>query len=222
MTSSAIAPVRNAVSSPSGSHSEYFAVPTRPAARPPKACESAVRCGTAVSATRESGTPIAVPTITAIAIQPIRDDLGMQQRAEDGERHAADARRDTASRRLRMTHPAQREHEERRRDEVGSLGDVLRHRLPPCWRNILSIRSVIRKPLTMLVTEAATAIVPSTRLKVVFCSPAMMIEPTTAIAEIALVSDIRGVCSSRDTFRITSIPTKVASMKTKIIDQKSS
>ena len=43
------------------SQSMYFAVPTRPAARPPNACESAVRCGTAVSGTRESGTPIAVP-----------------------------------------------------------------------------------------------------------------------------------------------------------------
>ena len=30
-----------------------------------------------------------------------------------------------------------------------------------------------------------------------FSSPAMMIEPTTAIAEIALVSDISGVCSRR-------------------------
>ena len=73
----------------------------------------------------------------------------------------------------------------------------------------------------MLVTDAATAIVPSTVLTVVFCSPVMMIEPTTAIAEIALVSDISGVCSSRDTLRITSKPTKVASMKTKVIDQKS-
>ena len=49
----------------------------------------------------------------------------------------------------------------------------------------------------------------------------MMIEPTTAIAEIALVSDISGVCSSRETFRITSKPMNVASMKTKVIDQKS-
>ena len=66
----------------------------------------------------------------------------------------------------------------------------------------------------MLVTDAATAIVPRTVLRVVFCSPAMMIEPTTAIAEIAFVSDISGVCSSRETFLITSKPTKVASMKT--------
>ena len=60
--------MRNVVSSPDSSHRLYFAVPTSPAARPPNACESAVRCGTAVSATRESGTPMIVPTTTAIAI----------------------------------------------------------------------------------------------------------------------------------------------------------
>src|SRR5438105_10904541 len=38
--------------------------------------------------------------------------------------------------------------------------------------------------------------------------------PTTAIAEIALVSDMSGVCKSRETRRITSSPTNVASMKT--------
>ncbi len=46
----------------------YFAVPTRPAARPPNACDSAVRCGTAVSGTFDSGTPIAVPTTIATTI----------------------------------------------------------------------------------------------------------------------------------------------------------
>ncbi len=46
----------------------YFAVPTRPAARPPKACDSAVRCGTAVSGTHDSGTPITIPTSAASAI----------------------------------------------------------------------------------------------------------------------------------------------------------
>ena len=62
------------------------------------------------------------------------------------------------------------------------------------------MRSVIRKPLTMLVIEAATAMVPRIVVKVVCCSPATMIEPTTAIAEIALVSDISGVCRRRETF----------------------
>src|SRR5262249_7496171 len=74
---------------------------------------------------------------------------------------------------------------------------------------------------TMLVIEAATAIVPSTVENVVFCSPAMISEPTTAIAEIALVSDMSGVWSSRDTFRITSKPMNVASMKTNAMPQRS-
>ena len=37
-------------------------------------------------------------------------------------------------------------------------------------------------------------------LNVDFCSPAMMMEPTTAMAEMAFVSDINGVCSNRETF----------------------
>ncbi len=45
-------------------------MPTRPAARPPKACDRAVRWGTAVSATSESGTPAAKPSAVAPAIQP--------------------------------------------------------------------------------------------------------------------------------------------------------
>ena len=49
-------------------------------------------------------------------------------------------------------------------------------------------------------------------------SPVITIEPTTAIAEIALVSDISGVCSSRDTRVITPRPMNVASMKTYTID----
>ena len=68
ITSTTSAIVRNAVSSPWPSQIENSAVPTRPAARPPNACEIAVRCGTAVSGTRESGTPTSVPAITAIAI----------------------------------------------------------------------------------------------------------------------------------------------------------
>ena len=51
-------------------------------------------------------------------------------------------------------------------------------------------------------------------LSVSCCPPAMMIAPTTAIAEIALVSDISGVCSSGDTRRMTSRPRNVASRKT--------
>ena len=72
----------------------------------------------------------------------------------------------------------------------------------------------------MLVIDAATAIVPSTVARSLFCSPAMISEPTIAIAEIALVSDISGVCRSRETPRITSSPTNVASTNTNNIAQK--
>ena len=44
-------------------------MPTRPAARPPNACDSAVRCGTAVSGTHDSGTPTIVPSTIAMKIQ---------------------------------------------------------------------------------------------------------------------------------------------------------
>ena len=67
-TSTMIANMRNEVSPPSSSHSMYLAVPTRPAARPPKACDNAVRCGTAVSGTHDSGTPMIVPITSATTI----------------------------------------------------------------------------------------------------------------------------------------------------------
>jgi hypothetical protein len=46
-------------------------------------------------------------------------------------------------------------------------------------------------------------------------APVITIEPTTAIAEMALVKDIIGVCSSRETRLMTSRPMKVASKNTK-------
>ena len=45
----------------------------------------------------------------------------------------------------------------------------------------------------MLVIDATTAITPSIVLTVDFSSPAMMMDPTMAMAEIALVNDINGV-----------------------------
>jgi hypothetical protein len=49
-----------------------------------------------------------------------------------------------------------------------------------------------------------------------------MMEPTTAMAEMALVIDISGVCRRRETRRITPIPINEASTNTNIMDQKSS
>jgi len=46
-----------------------------------------------------------------------------------------------------------------------------------------------------------------------------MIDPTTAMAEIAFVSDMSGVWSRRDTRRITPSPMREARTNTKSIDQ---
>src|SRR5262249_8359734 len=120
--------------------------------------------------------------------------------------------------------PAQREDEESRREDVARVGEVLDesrvHFFGSRSLNILSMRSVIRKPLTMLVIEAATAIEPRIVLVAVSSSPAIRIEATIAIAEIALVSDISGVCRSLETFCTTEKPTKVESMKTSSIVQR--
>src|SRR3954452_23725409 len=133
------------------------------------------------------------------------DDVGMEQRAADGRRHSGDACGDAASGGSWIAQPAQGQDEERRRCEITRLGEMRgrTHDFGRRSRNIFSMRSVIKKPLTMLVTDAATATVPRIVLKVLFCSPAMMIEPTTAMAEMALVSDINGVCSRRETFWMT-------------------
>ena len=66
ITSATRAPMPNAVmrfgvAVRVGSTDRYSAAPTSPAARPPKACDSAVRWGTAVSGTMASGTPSTVP-----------------------------------------------------------------------------------------------------------------------------------------------------------------
>src|SRR5438045_9297826 len=81
------------------------------------------------------------------------------------------------------------------------------------------MRSVIRNPPTTLITAAVTAMKPRTRLSMLaFPAPATRIAPTTEIAEIALVSDISGVCSSGDTRRTNSKPRNAASMNTNSAD----
>ena len=146
-------------------------MPTRPAARPPKACESAVRCGTAVSGTRESGTPTAKPATMAMTIQHVMDDrrAGPRWRGRRWPSPATPANTPRA-RGLRVVHPVQREDEQRRRDEVGELRDgvascVASPRRRCLVLNILSMRSVIRKPLTMLVIEAKSAMAPRIRMR---------------------------------------------------------
>ena len=73
----------------------------------------------------------------------------------------------------------------------------------------------------MLVIEAKSAIAPRMRIRIGLSPPAMRIAPTTAMAEIAFVSDISGVCSSRETRRMTPSPMKDARTNTNRVDQKS-
>ncbi len=80
------------------------------------------------------------------------------------------------------------------------------------------MRSVIRKPLTIFVMEENSAIAPRMRMGSGCSEPVTMMEPTTAIAEIALVMDIRGVCNKRDTRPITPIPINVDNKKTNTMD----
>src|SRR5438132_5955897 len=116
---------------------------------------------------------------------------------------------------LRVVHPVQREDEQRRREDGSELVDGVRH----CFLNIFSMRSVMRNPLTMLVMEANSAMAPRIRMVFGYSAPVTAMDPTTAIAEIALVSDMSGVYSRRDTRRITPRPMNVASTNTNSIDQ---
>ena len=69
--------------------------------------------------------------------------------------------------------------------------------------NIFSMRSVITKPPTTFVVEQTTAMKPRIVLTVLYRAPAVTIEPTSEIPEIAFVADMRGVCKSGGTREIT-------------------
>src|SRR5262245_14388430 len=69
--------------------------------------------------------------------------------------------------------------------------------------NILSIRSVITNPPTTFVVEHTTAIKPRIVATLLWPEPAITIEPTREIPEIAFVADINGVCSNGGTREMT-------------------
>src|SRR5260370_12905698 len=136
------------------------------------------------------------------------------QRAGDGHQHSGLAREDAAARRHRRVHPFQRENEKRTGNDVDVVDQGAHYFFSSLRLNIFSMRSVIRKPLTMLVLAAVMATKPSTLLMVVASSLLMiMMAPTTEMAEIALVSAISAVCSRGGTLRMTSRPTRVASIQ---------
>src|SRR5208282_1778963 len=159
--------------------------------------------------------------------QPVVHNAVVQQRAADRQQHANFARPDAVSGRGRRAHPLQREDEQHARDEIYKLDDDLTSCEFGCHYlaaglaagrlvlNIFNMRSVMRKPPTMLLVAATTAMNPKTAASVLLCSPTSTIAPTTAIASKALVSDINGVCSRGETRRITSNPMNPASTKIK-------
>nr|GEZ54266.1 hypothetical protein [Tanacetum cinerariifolium] len=69
--------------------------------------------------------------------------------------------------------------------------------------NISSMRRVTRKPPKTLTAASATASVPMVLPSGVTVSAAASIAPTMTMAEIALVTAIRGVCSAGVTFQTT-------------------
>src|SRR5260221_7369644 len=159
--------------------------------------------------------------------QTVVDDAVVQQRAADGQEHAYFARPDAVAGRGRRAHPLQREDEQHAREEKQKFDDDLASGEFGCHHfatglaagrldlNIFNMRSVIRKPPTMLLVAATTAMNPKTAESVLLCSPTRRIAPTTAIASSALVSDINGGCSRGETRRITSKPMNPASTKIK-------
>src|SRR5579862_5633048 len=112
----------------------------------------------------------------------------MQQRAADRQGHADFAGTHTTARGNRSAHPHQGKNEQRGGDQVGDFdegvgaGPVGHYFLGPLTLNILSIRSVIRNPPTTLLVAATMAMVPRTVARVLRCSPARMMAPTTAMA----------------------------------------
>src|SRR5208282_3732900 len=132
-------------------------------------------------------------------------DLGVVQSGEDGDGRSEFADDNATLGGDRRAEPLDRQNEaDGGRDvrEIDQLLDVGRGHgffaaLPVL--NMLSIRSVMTKPPTMLLKEAATATRPRRVERRVSWRPAMMMAATTTIASSAFVKDIRGVCSSGET-----------------------
>src|SRR6185503_6052716 len=84
----------------------------------------------------------------------------------------------------------------------------------PCVRwNMRSMRSTMRNPPTMFDVAKTTARKPSSVATRLCCAPAMMMDPTSEIPEMAFVAAISGVCSSGGTRVITMYPVNAARTK---------
>src|SRR5262249_2899424 len=98
-------------------------------------------------------------------------------------------------------------------DQVRAFQKILAvaHFFSSAWtasflRNIFNMRSVIRKPPVTLIMAEVIARQPRIEASVWVCSyldPAITSEPINEMPEMALVADIRGVCSRGGTREIT-------------------
>src|SRR5579875_487442 len=147
------------------------------------------------------------------------DEFGIEKGRDHSDRRADLADQHSATRGRGRTQPLQRQDEKGDRHNVREVSEVLHSYLVHCFLrplslNIRSMRSVIRKPPTMLLNAAATAIAPKISESSDPGRAAMMMAATTTMASRALVKAIRGVCSSGETRRMTSNPRNPASTKT--------
>src|SRR5882757_9929097 len=147
------------------------------------------------------------------------DDSVVQQSAGDGQHHADLTCPNPVAGGGGRTHPFQRQNKKRAGDQVDKFDDVLASgKLVHDWLseirsasyllgrlllNIFSMRSVIKNPPTTLLVAATMAITPSTVANSLLRSPTSTMAPTTAMASSALVSDISGVCSKGETWRMS-------------------
>ena len=151
-------------------------------APPPTPLNSATICGIAVIFTlRAAGTPTAVPIDDAERDQAPVADAGVEQRRDDGDRHADGGDAVAANRGARPGQPDQAVDEQREGDDVEDVMKSASGRacedhvelLRPRRRrlvgflplNISSMRSVTRKPPTTLIVPKTIAMTRMTLLK---------------------------------------------------------
>src|SRR5262249_13512803 len=132
-----------------------------------------------------------------------------------GHQHSQRGHVHSAAGRLRIAQSFQAEDKKDRGEQIAEFDKIIAvHQRcssfppespPPPIRslNILSIRSVIINPPTTFIIAEMPAIKSRNLLTSLSFPTAVRIEPTTEIAEMALVADINGVCKRGGTREIT-------------------
>ena len=94
------------------------------------------------------------------------DDLRLNPGRQDGQAHSGHAGKHGPPRRFGRVHPVKRKNEKDGRHQVREMLDCTAHGFSGgrVCLNILSIRSVIKKPLTMFAMEAKSATAPRKRI----------------------------------------------------------